>query len=250
MNDWRDDLYQDMLLHDGQKGMKWGRRRYRNYDGTLTPAGRERYGVGQAVQNVTRKLSRKERKAQKEIARKASAKAAEKSAKQATEESKRAAEEARQAQEELRKEREDYEQKKASDAAGHATAEGNAQKKLDADLAKMNNDILRETNNRIKLEREYNDLVHPKDNTQRKSFMERAAVAAKNVKDVISTTNDIAKMVADIKKAFGKTSEYDALKKDADIDKLKYDMETRNVKRQEWSSKGFRVYHSENLGDF
>lgn len=232
MNNWRDDLLHDMLLHDGQKGMKWGRRRYRNYDGTLTPAGRERYGVGPAVQNVTRKLSRKERKAQKEIARKVSAKAAEKAAKKAIEESKRAAEEAGRAKEELRKERESA----AAEKEDRATAEGNAQLKLEADRAKLNADILREINNRIKQEQEYNSLVHPKDNTQRESFIKRAVVNVQNIKGIISNVNDVAKMVSDIKKAFkgDKESEYDLLKKDADIDKLKYDMETRNQKRAQW----------------
>lgn len=32
------------LQHAGIKGMKWGVRRYQNKDGTLTPAGRKRYG--------------------------------------------------------------------------------------------------------------------------------------------------------------------------------------------------------------
>lgn len=32
------------LRHAGVKGMKWGVRRYQNADGTLTPAGRKRYG--------------------------------------------------------------------------------------------------------------------------------------------------------------------------------------------------------------
>lgn len=31
------------LCHFGIKGMKWGRRRYQNRDGSLTPAGRKRY---------------------------------------------------------------------------------------------------------------------------------------------------------------------------------------------------------------
>lgn len=34
----------DELYHSGVKGQKWGVRRYQNEDGTLTPAGRERYG--------------------------------------------------------------------------------------------------------------------------------------------------------------------------------------------------------------
>lgn len=36
-------LYTDYLQHYGIKGMKWGRRRYENYDGTLTEAGKRRY---------------------------------------------------------------------------------------------------------------------------------------------------------------------------------------------------------------
>ena len=32
------------LYHHGIKGMKWGVRNYRNYDGTLTSAGKARYG--------------------------------------------------------------------------------------------------------------------------------------------------------------------------------------------------------------
>lgn len=35
---------EDAICHYGIGGQKWGTRRYRNYDGSLTPAGKERYG--------------------------------------------------------------------------------------------------------------------------------------------------------------------------------------------------------------
>ena len=38
-----DYLKMSELYHDGTKGMKWGVRKYQYPDGTLTPAGKERY---------------------------------------------------------------------------------------------------------------------------------------------------------------------------------------------------------------
>lgn len=41
---WSPTVYSDELYHHGIKGQKWGTRHYQNEDGSLTPAGRERYG--------------------------------------------------------------------------------------------------------------------------------------------------------------------------------------------------------------
>lgn len=41
-------MYEPYMEHSGIKGMHWGIRRYQNQDGSLTPAGRSRYGVGPA----------------------------------------------------------------------------------------------------------------------------------------------------------------------------------------------------------
>ena len=37
--------YEDYLEHYGIKGMHWGKLRFQNEDGSLTPLGRIRYGV-------------------------------------------------------------------------------------------------------------------------------------------------------------------------------------------------------------
>lgn len=42
--DWKQQYYEE-LYHHGIMGQKWGRRRYQNQDGSLTPAGEKRYGV-------------------------------------------------------------------------------------------------------------------------------------------------------------------------------------------------------------
>ena len=53
MESWKTELYAtdygQSLMHYGVKGQKWDIRRYQNEDGTLTPEGRARYGVGDGI---------------------------------------------------------------------------------------------------------------------------------------------------------------------------------------------------------
>lgn len=49
-------MYDSYLQHHGIKGMKWGVRRFRNEDGTLTSAGKMRYGKSDKPKDPSQKI--------------------------------------------------------------------------------------------------------------------------------------------------------------------------------------------------
>lgn len=59
----------DSLTHWGVKGMKWGTRQYQYKDGSLTPEGREHYGVGDAREKQKLKMEAERQKADLEYLR-------------------------------------------------------------------------------------------------------------------------------------------------------------------------------------
>lgn len=71
-NGWGVGPASDELMHYGISGMKWGFRRFQNKDGSLTPEGRERYGVpvGEVKKAIDRKTQAKQEKLANDIAKK------------------------------------------------------------------------------------------------------------------------------------------------------------------------------------
>lgn len=133
MNDY---LKTRELYHSGIKGMKWGIRRYQNYDGTLTDEGRRRYA---GVDKDTYEKMSDADKAKVDAAGIANFEAAARS----TESAGKIAKEA----------------ENITRASQTFTQESRGSKAIRKDYSNLSDDELRNRVNRLNLERSYGDLT-------------------------------------------------------------------------------------------
>ena len=164
------------IKHHGIKGQKWGVRRFQNKDGTLTPAGKQKYG---SKENFEKQYPEE---------RKAATKAATKAVKKASDKGVDAVKAAREVEAERTKKR----QAKADKALEKAAREK---------ASKMSDQELREAVNRLNLEENYTRMVQ---NRERISVGESAVAKVLNVTltamTVTSTALGIATAIQELKR--------------------------------------------------
>lgn len=141
--------YSNEIMHSGIKGMKWGVRRYQNKDGSLTDAGKKRYGVDAKDNDFTKydEATRKYYKTSKKNGRSDLEFNAEKYAREDNERLRRSLDDSSRLSNELKRVNE--------------KAIKNAPKNPRLDLSKMSDKELRDQINRELLERQYNDVFNP-----------------------------------------------------------------------------------------
>lgn len=160
------------LYHHGIKGMKWGKRRYQNADGSLTAAGRKRYERDQR-ENAGKKKGDKVGQADPD-----------------------------------RWVREDMDRsKKLADAGSHMTNElkrinDNSLKnrrRAKMDLSSMSDQQMRSEINRAMLERQYADMFAPKKKARGREFAGKALEVGGGVLAVTSSALGIALAIKELR---------------------------------------------------
>lgn len=174
------------LKHEGLKGMKWGVRRYRNYDGTLTEAGKKRYykdadraGYKETAADGTRYKTTKKGGTETYDAN------AHKWVREDLADNKRVADESANAANRL---------KKLNDDAMRARP-----KKM-MDLSNMSDKEMREQINRALLERQYNDMFNQENTHRGQETVGRILEIGGDVLSVAGSALGIAVAIMELKK--------------------------------------------------
>ena len=159
------------LQHHGIKGMRWGVRRYRNDDGSLTAAGQKRYDRDQR-ENAGKKKGNKVAQADPN-----------RWVREDIERSKRLTDSTKQLNQEL------------SNAVNRKSRKTNPK----MDLSEMSDKELRERINREFMERQYNDLMNPVRVSRGKEFAQQALEVTGTVLGVASSALGIALAIKELK---------------------------------------------------
>ena len=147
-------IYTDYLKHHGIKGMKWGVRRYRNEDGSLTPAGKKRYDY---------EVRRNNSKGRKNRAEDDSLRDPDKWVEDDISSRKQIVDNARNLTRSL-------------EELDNVTSKNKKPKRMD--LSKMSDDEMRKKINRELLERQYNDVFNSAE----------VSAGRQRVRDILATT--------------------------------------------------------------
>ena len=158
------------LYHDGVKGMKWGRRRYQNKDGTLTDAGKRRADRDMSELSK-KKRSQYEPKPDKWV-------------KEDMERSKRVVDASSRMTSELRK---------INDNSSRS------QTKAKMDLSSMSDKEMRDRINRAMLERQYNDMFAPEKVHRGRAFAKKTLEVAGSALAVTSSALGIALAIKELR---------------------------------------------------
>lgn len=179
--------YNDELYHYGAKGMKWGRRRYQNPDGSLTDAGKKRYardarekefGKYDESQGVYYKQSKKNGRTDLSVD----------ADRYVTEDMQRT--------------------KRLMDSTSHMTnqlrnvsdnSSRSSKKRASVDLSHMSDKELRDEINRAMLERQYNDIFNPQKVSKGKERLGKALRVSGDVLAIGSSALGIALAIKELK---------------------------------------------------
>ena len=160
------------LSHWGIKGMKWGVRRYRNEDGSLTAAGQKRYERDQR-ENAGKKKGNKVGEANPH-----------RWVKEDRERTKRVVDETNQMTNKLKNIHDNSVRNKP---------------KVKMDLSNMSDKEMRDAINRAYLERQYNDLFAPQNTSRGQEYISKTLETAGSVLAITSSAIGIALAIKELK---------------------------------------------------
>lgn len=159
-----------VVIHSGIKGMKWGRRRFQNPDGTLTEAGKRRYNKEYEKLSDDKKATYKpdvDEWVKKDL----------RSGRQLSDEVNSA----------------------TRTLKNQADSSIRNQKKTRMDLSSMSDKEMRDAINRATLEKQYNDMFAPQKSTRGREIASKSLEVAGTVLTLGSTALGIALAIKELK---------------------------------------------------